>query len=219
MINQEDNFMNTEPCIAPNGTICKHYCGIKCISWSPIVIGAFVAIGLSFLLNLFSTAVGLSIYKVSPEGISKLAVGGMLGFAIGIIASMFFAGWVSGYLGRKHCDKKCCGALYGFTTWCLALILTILLALPFSRFVTIYTNYLSNTAVATTISSTTSISKASATVTIPNEEALGDLSKGAFVLFIMFFLGALASSCGGHVGVSACQNKECCGTCKCGKCS
>lgn len=210
--------MNTEQCTTTN-QMCKKYCGIKCISWSPIIIGAFIAIGLSFLLNLFSTAIGLSIYKMSPEGISKLTIGGMLGFAIGIIASMFFAGWVAGYLGRSHCNKKYCGGLYGFTTWCLALILMIILALPFSRFITNYTHYLSNSVVTTTISTSENTSKTTASVTVPNEEALGDLSKGAFVLFIMFFLGALASTCGGHIGVIACQNSECCNSCKCNKCS
>lgn len=211
--------MNTQQCVTSNVGACKHYCGIKCISWSSIIIGAFVAIGLSFLLNLFSTAIGLSIYKVSPEGISKLAVGGMLGFAIGIIAVMFFSGWVAGYFGRSHCNKKHCGALYGFTTWSLALILMIMLAMPFSRFVTNYTNYLSNTAVTTTISSIPNNTNKATTVTIQNEATLGDLSKGTFVLFLMFFLGALASTCGGHVGILSCQNSECCTTGKCNKCN
>jgi hypothetical protein len=209
--------MNTEQCVTSKVEMCKHYCGIKCLSWSSIIAGALVAIGLSFLLNLFSTAIGLSIYKVSPEGVSKLAVGGMLAFAIGIIATMFFSGWVAGYFGRSHCDKKCCGALYGLTTWCLALILMIMLMLPFSRFVTSYTNYLSHTQMSTTISS--KINETSS-VTIQSEADVGDLSKGAFVLFLLFFLGALASTCGGHVGVCICKNKECCiSSCKCSKCS
>jgi MFS family permease len=210
--------MNTEQC-ASNANICKRVCGIKCISWSSIIAGAFVAIGLSFLLNLFSAAIGLSIYKISPEGVNKLAAGGMLGFAIGIIASMFFAGWIAGYFGRSHCSKKCCGALYGLTTWCVALIIMIMLALPFSRFITGYTNYLSNKAVVTTIEPIESNTTKKASITVQSEATLDDLSKGAFVLFLMFFLGALASTCGGHAGVSACQNKECCvSACKCNKC-
>jgi MFS family permease len=210
--------MNTEQC-ASSANVCKRVCGIRCISWSAIIAGAFVAIGLSFLLNLFSTAIGLSIYKMSPEGVNKLAVGGMLGFAIGIIATMFFAGWVAGYFGRSHCSKKCCGALYGLTTWCVALVLMIILALPFSRFITGYTNYLSNTAVVTTVESTENSTAKKATVTVQGEATLDDLSKGAFVLFLMFFLGALASTVGGHAGVSCCYNKECCNSaCKCGKC-
>jgi len=212
--------MNTEQCVSSN--VCARVCGIRCVSWSAIIAGAFVAIGLSFLLNLFSTSIGLSIYKMTPEGVNKLAVGGMLGFAIGIIAVMFFAGWVAGYFGRSHCSKKCCGALYGLTTWCLALVLMIMLAMPFSRFITGYTNYLSNKAIVTTTIAEPSENQTTAkkaTVTVESEATLDDLSKGVFVLFLMFFLGALASTCGGHVGVLACQHKECCNSaCKCGKC-
>src|SRR5690349_14288427 len=119
MLNKEDNLMNTEQCRM------DRVCGIKCISWSAVFVGAFAAIGLSFLLSLFSTAIGLSIYTVNPEGVTKLAVGGMLGFAIGIIATMFFSGWLAGYFGRSHCDKKCCGAIYGFISWCVALVLMV----------------------------------------------------------------------------------------------
>lgn len=208
--------MNTEQSVASSVGLCKHFCGIKCISWSSIIAGALVAVGFGFLLNIFSTAIGLSIYRVNPEGVSILTVGGMLGFAIGIIVSMFFAGWVAGYFGRSHCDKKCCGALYGFTTWCLALVLMIMLTLPFSHFLANYSNYLSNTVVTTTVEPTQTKTEKNTTVT---REDLGDLSKGTFVLFLMFFLGAIASTCGGHVGVSVCRNKECCTECKCSKCN
>lgn len=207
MLKKGDNLMNTEQCTT------NRCCGIKCVSWSAITLGALVAIGISFLLSLFSTAIGLSIYKVSEEGISKLAVGGMLGFAIGIIATMFFAGWVAGYFGRSHCDKKYCGGLYGFGSWCLALVLMILLTMPFSHFVANYTNYLANTTMSSSTERTITIDKSNntmiATVTGPKEQTANDLGKGAFVLFLMFFLGALASAAGGHVGVSCCS-KECC---------
>ena len=196
--------------VAPNTNNCTpHYCGIKCLSWSAIIIGALVAFGLSFLLNLFSAAIGLSIYKVSPEGVSKLAVGGMLGFAIGIIAAMFFAGWVAGYFGRAHCHKKYCGAVYGFGSWCLALVLMILLTIPFTRFVENYTNYLSHTVVATTIQATTPNTPITP-ATLQNQQTANDLGKGAFVLFLMFFLGAIASTCGGHAGVCSCEKNACC---------
>ena len=211
--------MNTVQNVTPNAEICQtHFCGMKCISWSAIVIGALVAFGLSFLLYLFSAAIGLSIYKVSPEGISKLAVGGMLGFAIGVIVSMFFAGWVAGYFGRAHCEKKYCGAVYGFGSWCLALILMIVLTMPFTRFVANYTNYLTHTVVTTTTPDITTARNQSSTttsMTMPSEQTANDLGKGAFVLFLMFFLGAIASTCGGHAGVHSCKN--CCqkGGCGC----
>jgi len=122
----------------------SHACSIKCVSWSAVVLGAVVAIGLSFLLNLFSTSIGLSIYHISTTGANTLTVSGMLGFAIGIIATMFFSGWVAGYFGRAHCRKKYCGAIYGFSTWCVALILMVVMSMSIAKFVTTYTNYLAN---------------------------------------------------------------------------
>src|ERR1700722_7871136 len=99
-----------------HGTDCK------CLSWKPIFAGALTAIGLSFLLNLFSVAIGLTAYTTSSEGVETMAFGGLLGTAIGVIAAMFAAGWVSGYLGQRYCVQRHVGCMYGFLTWCVALI-------------------------------------------------------------------------------------------------
>jgi pheromone shutdown protein TraB len=88
----------------------EKYCSTKCISWTSIVVGALIALGLTFLLNLFSTAIGLSAYKLSG-GSSLFAIGGFLGFAIGIVATMFAAGWLAGYLGRSYCYNKNLGSM------------------------------------------------------------------------------------------------------------
>jgi hypothetical protein len=65
-----------------------------------------VGVGLSFLLNLFSIAIGLSLVTTSKEGIASLAIGGFLGLVISAIAAMFVAGTTSGYLGRSCCAKR-----------------------------------------------------------------------------------------------------------------
>lgn len=202
--------MNTDRIVPTNTTSnCHHDCGAKCISWSAIFIAAFIAIGFSFLLNLFSTALGLSIYRVNADGVNALTVGGMLAFGIGIIVTMFISGWIAGFVGRSHCERKYCGALHGFGAWCVSLVLMILLALPFSRFIANYTNYLSHTT-ATNMVVNANSSTTRTNVTAPqNEDAINDLGKGAFVLFLMFFLGAIASTAGGHVGTICCEKKEC----------
>jgi len=122
--------------------------------------GALVAIGLSFLLNLFGVAIGLSAFSNSPEGTTAFAVSGFVGLVIAAFVSMFMGGWVAGHLGSRGCSSNgcscnsctnngsasnCCnkrksGELYGFAAWCLALIFTIILASPVSHFITQYNN-------------------------------------------------------------------------------
>lgn len=202
--------MNTDKVVSSDiSPCCGHSCGAKCISWSAIFIAAFVAIGFSFLLNLFSTAIGLSIYRVNAEGVTALTMGGMLAFAVGIIVTMFISGWIAGFVGRSPCEKKYCGCLHGFGAWCVSLVLLILLAMPFTRFVSNYTNYLANTTVTNTYAAPSSIMNKNIVTSPQNEQNINDLGKGAFVLFLMFFLGALASTCGGHVGTICCEKKEC----------
>jgi MFS family permease len=191
-------------------SVCAPACGMKCLSWTPVMIGALFAIGFSFLLNLFSTAIGLSIYTVTPEGVSKLTVGGMVGFGIGVIASMFVAGWIAGYFGKSHCDRKHCGAVYGFATWCLALVIAIFMAAQFTNFVTGYSSYLANTVTTTAVSAVSENIPTPKTSAAKNEEAVNDLGKGTFVMFLMFLLGAAASTVGGHVGSRSCCDMSCC---------
>jgi hypothetical protein len=185
-------------------------CGVKCFSWTPIIIGALFATGLSFLLNLFSTALGLSIYNVDAEGLSHLTVAGIVGFGIGVIAIMFFSGWVAGFLGKAHCEKKHCGCVLGFSVWCLALILAILLASPFTKFSTGYSSYLTNTVATTAIASVSENIPKPTTAAATDEKAVNDLGKTTFVVFLMFFLGAISSTCGGHAGSLSC----CCNLCR-----
>src|SRR5688572_22301369 len=120
-----NNASHCNICNDPNTCTHKTVCGIRCVSWSGILIGAFIAVGLSFLLNLFSVAIGLSTYHMGPDGAQTLAVGGLIGFAIGIIAIMYFSGWVAGFLGRVRCSSGNCGSIYGLTMWCVALVLTV----------------------------------------------------------------------------------------------
>ncbi len=50
--------------------------GCKRISWSAILIGAIVAVGLGFLLNMFCLAIGLSAFTLDDQGKTVVAVGG-----------------------------------------------------------------------------------------------------------------------------------------------
>ena len=86
-----------------------HYCNLhpfKRISWTAIFVGAIVGMGLSFLLNLFGIAIGLSAFIVGSDDVIILAVGGIIGIMIGLIVSMLAAGYAAGYLSRFYCHNE-----------------------------------------------------------------------------------------------------------------
>jgi len=192
-----------------------HHCHHKAISWTAIITGALIGVGLSFLLNLFSVSIGLSAFTTSTDGLSTLAIGGFIGMLIGVIVTMFITGWVAGYLGQPYCAQRNLGVLYGFTAWCLALILAVLLATSISHFVTNYAMTVSHAPAAsvnmTTDESAPVVSETKRTdhgseVTVNTEKAANVIGATAFVTFILFFVGALSSCFGGHSGYEARRN-------------
>jgi hypothetical protein len=208
--------MNTSPVVVEQNH--KH-CSVKCFSWSATFVGGLIGLGLGFLLNLFSIAIGLSAFTTTQAGISTFAVGGFIGFAIGTFASMFAAGWISGYLGRPNCATCNSGALYGFVAWCLTLILGVMLAGPVSHFVSAYSSNLTNHTLTVIKYGNERPNAEVAAVSSPDgttvattdvEKTANDAGKAALALFALFFLGAIASSFGGHFGMSC--RKGCCGT-------
>lgn len=170
-----------------------------CLAWKPIIAGSLVAIGLTFLLNLFSVAIGLNAFTTSSEGMQTLALGGLLGTAIGIVASMFAAGWLTGYLSQRRCNKRHLGALYGFLTWCLSLILAIFLASHIQEYLAFYGHFLSGT--TDVVLSNTSSNKQ---VVVEGAIQTSSLVISTYIIFALFFLSAFASALGGHCGMRHC---------------
>jgi hypothetical protein len=203
---------------------CEHhhkFCCVKCISWSAIITGALVAIGLGFLMNLFGIAIGLSAFKTTPEGVKTLAIGGYFGLLIGTIIIMFVAGWVSGYLGRANCLNRDMGALYGFTTWSLALIMTVLLASQLSNFTTTnvldysssYTQYnVKGTnhpeAPLVTQERHAETNAPSNKVVVNEQKAVNLIGLSLLLTFVLFFAGALAACFGGYFGLCRCKSEK-----------
>ncbi|MHB1948111.1 MAG: hypothetical protein ACYCQI_08365 [Gammaproteobacteria bacterium] len=178
-------------------TIMVHTVECKCLYWKPILAGALVAIGLTFLLNLFSVAIGLTAFTTGSDGVEKLALSGLVATSLGVIASMFAAGWITGYLGKHYCTKRHLGALYGFLTWCLALIITIFLASHAQEYITFYGHLISGTTNTVQVAS----SSAAGTVTTAAELPPKTLVISTYIIFILFFLSAFACSLGGHAGM------------------
>lgn len=182
-----------------NETSQIHVFDCKCFTWKPVVAGALVAIGLSFLLNLFSVAIGLTAFTTNSQGVENLALGGLIATALGIVVSMFASGWLAGYLGNRYCTKRHLGALYGFLSWCLALILMIFLAEYMAKYIAFYTHFISGTSV--------NVSASNTAMQIANTST-NQVVISAYILFCLFFLSAFSCSLGGHCGMRYVEKNE-----------
>lgn len=178
-----------------------HPIDCKCFTWKPVLAGGLVAIGFSFLLNLFSVAIGLTVFTADSQGVEKLALSGLIATSLGIIVSMFAAGWLTGYLGNRHCTKRHLGALYGFLAWCVALILMVFIADYMAKYISFYTHFISGTAY------TPAIAVSNVTTKIVNTTTEKHLVISTYIVFCLFFLSAFACSLGGHCGMRHVENK------------
>lgn len=105
-----------------SGKCCKPR---KCICWGSVFAGAFVAIGLGFLVYLFTAGVGLTAFTTDTTGLTTLAIGGFIVLFFLSYFIMFLAGWTSGVAIKSYCHKPCFGGLHGFLAWSLALVIGI----------------------------------------------------------------------------------------------
>lgn len=180
-------------------------------SWAAIFVGALVGVGLGFLLNLFGMAIGLSAYSATPDGATAIAIGGVLGILIGVIASMGAAGFVAGYIARfYHCYCHG-GVIYGFVTWSLALMLSALLLIPISHYVSFYEDNLNPSAITTEVVSakndgtvskvSTEVEKNKLAATAAEQVTPKNLAWSGWIVFLLFFIGALSSCIGACCGM------------------
>jgi hypothetical protein len=186
------------------------------LHWTAIFAGALVGVGLGFLLNMFSMAIGLSAYTTTSTHTTAIAVGGVLGILIGVIVTMGVAGFVAGYLGRFYNCYCHGGVIHGFITWTLVLMLSALLIGSINRYVSFYEENLDPALVPSQISTAnTPASNVTADVTAeqPNapEQAIDEnpkhLAWSGWILFISFFLGAFSSCIGACYGMR-CKKEE-----------
>lgn len=184
------------------------------VCWSAVFAGAFVGAGLGFLLHLFGLAIGLSAYSSSADGATAIAIGGILGMLIGVIVSMGAAGFVAGYLGRFHYSHCHGGVIHGFVTWSIALLLSAIFVIPLTHYITSYTRGLApGVAVAKTVVQQASDTTEGVSSPATNQAKINNkadtpttreaLSYSSWIVFLLFFVGAL-SSC-----VGACYGMDC----------
>lgn len=190
------------------------------LSWGAVVAGAFVAIGISFLLDLFGLGIGLSAYSTATteNGATALAFGGYVGILLGVMVAMFVAGCVSGFIARPKCTHGCHGVLYGFLAWCLALMLSFVLTTATSQFVSYHYRVLSSSNIhnimgtsdrtAPAVQAASDRHASNTTVVVNDEKAAKAASKTVFLLFLLFFAGALSACFGGYTAVKRCRTDE-----------
>jgi len=180
---------------------CRYH-GAYCISWTAIFAGTLVSLGLGLLLNLFGLSIDLVAFKPNPEGHLALAIGGYIGMLIGTIAIMFTSGWVTGHLASRPDINECLGALYGFITWCLALIIAIFIASHAFAFFTMHYHamYMSGSDLMV-------LSQNAGSATAQTDHAMAIPAKtpaiAVFLTFVLFFVAAIASAFGGHCGIKS----------------
>ncbi|MDX1836354.1 hypothetical protein DIZ81_02020 [Legionella taurinensis] len=192
-----------------------HHHHFKRISWTAIFVGALIGVGLGFLLTLFSMAIGLSLFTLSSNGAIVLAIGGFLGVVIGLIASMLTAGYAAGYLGRLYCPKRNLGIVYGFTTWTVALLLSAVAIGHISQYVANYPTAIPHSVkqMIPVVTANTEAVKPSASAPEAQKQAAADnsmridtspsnLAWNGFVIFVLFFIGALSTCFGACWGMT-----------------
>ncbi|MDR3502268.1 MAG: hypothetical protein P4L79_06760 [Legionella sp.] len=185
--------------------------------WTAVITGALVGLGIGFLLNLFGAAIGLSAYKMNQSE-AVVAIGGVIGLLIGVIVAMGASGFVAGYLGRFHHCYCHGGVIYGFVTWCLALILSTVLVIPMIHYVGFYADNINSALIASELSNANAnpVTKAPTNGNVAPTPANPTGTKGqvsapsqpikypawtSWILFILFFVGALSSCIGACYGM------------------
>lgn len=187
---------------------------INCLSWSAVIVGALVAVALGFLLNIFGMAINLSAYTNTSEGTTTFVVAGFLSMVLSTMIVLFFSGWISGYLGRSYCLNPNFGLLYGLVTWCLALFLMVVLSSSVGDFMNSqyssvtssaserFANHTKHPLADTIQKGIKGIGGASHQSSAHSETADNkDVSKALYLVFILFFVGAISSCYGGYVGM------------------
>lgn len=190
----------------------KDYGAVCCqrVCWSAIFSGVVVGLGLGFLLHLYGVAISLSALSSGTNGAPVIAIGGLLGLLVGVIASMGIAGFVSGYLGRFHYYPLHGGVMYGFITWSLILFITALSAGPIGHYMDLYGKTVARSSVVHTpgimvVSDTVDNGTETKKVVVVKENKANvtptQLAWGGWVVFALFLVGALSSCVGACCGI------------------
>lgn len=223
--------MKNEPIVTTHDKSVFHHCH-RHLSWSGVIAGALVAIGLTFLFNILTTGLGLSLYTKNDQGMQALTVAGLIWLILGVYFIFFFAGWVAGKVAARNltCDgyhgRHCGGGfIHGFLTWTLYLILSLLILSHIGEATSLRFFRSSFTSVGSDMDTTTTTKiESNVGANAKSGEAVIERSSKAIdsnimtkdihqlgwvtlTTFFIFALGALGACIGACCAISHCKKK------------
>lgn len=185
----------------------QNCCTHKSMSWGAILTGALVALGLTFLFNLLTIAVGLSLFTQNADGAKALTFAGYAWVLIGGYIILFISGWVAGRLIHHHCRLHWCnGVLHGFVTWTFYLILSMLVLAHMATPASV--SLLRTTFVSVTEYDQPTPQERAAASSTTTETKAHRAGLAALGSFFIFLVGAFGCSAGAAYGIRECR-KEC----------
>ncbi|WP_126172405.1 hypothetical protein [Altericroceibacterium xinjiangense] len=100
---------------------------LKRVSWGAIFAGAFIALGVTFLLGLLGLAIGFgSIEPTTSSPLDGIGIGAGIWWVVTSIIAMGIGGWVAGRL--SGIPNKPSATAHGATVWALVTIFTLWMA-------------------------------------------------------------------------------------------
>lgn len=101
--------------------------GPDLIGWGAIIAGLVLMVGISWLMLLLGSAIGVSIADATDlDAIGKgLGVGAIIWMILTALVSYFFGAWLAAWLSGK--TPTVIGMLHGITVWSAGTLLVILL--------------------------------------------------------------------------------------------
>jgi len=199
-----------------NNECIQHDCHCDChttsrISWSAIIAGAILAVGLSFLFHLLTVGIGLSSVTRTEKGIEILVISILAWSFVGSYIIYFISGWVAGDIARPHCASPWKGMFYGFLVWALALLISTIFM---TQITGLTSSVLKTSVVRVETASAVSVNAPAArkaynphnpsNPNVINEEAK-EVAEGtgiaSLAAFVLFLAGALGGTFGGYYGL------------------
>lgn len=192
-IDAQGNLINTNS--------CKNHC-VKSISWKSVMTGALVAVGLTFLFNVLTLGLGLSLFTHNENGQDILVFATLAWMIMGGYIILFIAGWIAGkqkcYGCHGHYFHSGSGFLHGFLVWTVYLVIAVvLIALLADTPMMLYIQKaFLNVTLPNTMTGT--LSGENAVAAAQSVQTVNKMGVGTLSTFIIFFMGALGASLGGY---------------------